>query len=143
MIVGEDERKYVKGLVLYLINGEINDGKRKKYLDGKYTYDEIMEIIFCKGGVEVFKLIKSNVIDFSFGKKYYGYSTYINMSKILMFMEVVVMKGIWDKLINSGIPYISIYDGMLVKKKDRFDVIDICNKHLVNELDCIRMKLNE
>ena len=143
IIVGENERGYVKSLVLYLINGDIKDGERKNYLDGKYSYDEIMEIIFCKGGVNVFRLLKSSSIDFKFGNMFYGYEMFKNMSKILMFMEVIVMKGIWDVLIKRGIAYISLYDGMLIKKKDRFEVMDICSNYLINDFDCIRMKLNE
>lgn len=74
---------------------------------------------------------------------FYGYEMFKNMSKILMFMEVIVMKGIWDELIKRGIAYISLYDGMLIKKKDRFEVMDICSNYLINDFDCIRMKLNE
>ena len=45
-------------------------------------------------------------------------------------------------LIKKNISYISLYDGMLVKKKDRFDVMDIVDNSLVGINDCIRMKIN-
>ena len=142
-IVGEDERSYIKGLVLYLINGEISDGRRKRYLDGKYSYDEMMIKIFGKGGYSVINRIKESSIDFKFGKSFYGYERFKNMSKVLMFMEVRVMKSIWDELIKRNISYVSLYDGMLVKKKERDDVMVLVNKVLINEFDCIRMKVKE
>jgi len=140
VLVGDDKRSYIKQLVLYLINGEPNDGRRKSYLNGMYDYDSLMEKIFGVGGFDVISKIKSSVFDFKFGDANYGYNTFKNMSKILMYMEVVIMKRIWDKLIDKHIPYISLYDGMLIKKSDRVIVESIVSSNLVGIDDCIMLK---
>lgn len=136
----KDVRRYYKNLVLYLINGEEEDGRRKKYINDTYSYDEIMELIFCKNGYAVIRKLKSSVFDFKIGKIYYGYERFKNMSKILMSMEVIIMKGIWDLLIAEKLCYISLYDGMLVKKKDKLRVVEIVESKLVGINSCIRMK---
>ena len=138
-IVGDDKRAYIKGLILYLINGEVSDGKRKNYLDGRFSYNEIMEFIFGSDCFKAINKIKSSVLDFKFGDTFYGYETFKNMSKILMYMEVVIMKGIWDELIKRNIAYISLYDGMLIKKSERHLINTIAENRLVGIDSCIRM----
>ena len=81
--INENDRIYMKELVLYLINGESNDGRRKRYLNGEYSYDEIMEKIFCKCGFEVIEKIKNSDMSFKFeGREYFGYERFKNMSRV-------------------------------------------------------------
>lgn len=139
--INENDRIYMKELVLYLINGESNDGRRKRYLNGEYSYDEIMEKIFCKGGFEVIEKIKNSDMSFKFeGREYFGYERFKNMSRVLMSMEVIVMKGIWEKLINKRIYYVSLFDGMLVKKSNLKEVLNIIGIQLIGMSSCIRFK---
>lgn len=139
--IGFENRIYIKELVLYLINGERNDGMRKKYLNDKYNYDEIMEMIFCKGGLKVIDIIKNSEIDFKLkGRNYYGYEKFKNMSRILMSMEVIIMKGIWGKMIINNIYYISIFDGMLVRGSDINYINEIIKSELVGINSCISFK---
>ena len=142
MIVDNFSRIYMKELVLYLINGESNDGKRKRYLDGKYSYDEIMKQIFCESGYRVLEKIKNSNMSFKFeGREYYGYERFKNMSRVLMSMEVIIMKGIWKKMINKGIYYISLYDGMMIRKSDIDLVMNIIGEELIGINSCIRFNI--
>jgi hypothetical protein len=142
MIVDNYSRIYMKELVLYLINGESNDGKRKRYLDGKYSYGEIMKLIFCENGYRVLEKIKNSNMSFKFeGREYYGYERFKNMSRVLMSMEVIIMKGIWKKMINKGIYYISLYDGMMIRKSDKVVVMNIIGEELRGMNSCIRFNL--
>jgi hypothetical protein len=134
------DRSYFKGLILYLINGEESDGRRKTYIDDEFEYDDLMTKVFGKGGFSVLSKLKNSVLDFRFGKKYYGFESYKNMSKILMYMEVQTMKGIWDIMITNKIDYISLYDGMLIKKSDKSSVKRIVETYLTGKDDCISMK---
>ncbi len=139
--IGEVNRKYMKGLILYLINGERGDGMRKRYLNNQFSYDEIMEKIFCKGGYEVIEKIKNSDIDFKLkGENYYGYERFKNMSRVLMSMEVLIMRGIWKKFIERKIFYISLYDGMLIKKSDLGIVNILIDSELEGLNSCIRFK---
>ena len=139
--IGEVNRKYMKGLILYLINGERGDGMRKRYLNNQFSYDEIMEKIFCKGGYEVIEKIKNSDIDFKLkGENYYGYERFKNMSRVLMSMEVLIMRGIWKKLIERKIYYISLYDGMLIKKSDLGIVNILIDSELEGLNSCISFK---
>jgi len=140
------QRKYMKELVLYLINGEKGDGMKRTYIDEMYTYDEIMHKIFCKGGYEAIERIKNTEFDFQINneKKYYGYQTYKYMSKLLMNMEVIIMRGVWRQLIENQIPYLSLFDGMMIKKRDLSRVLGIAEQYLMSGLDsCIRFKVKK
>lgn len=139
----EYKRAYMKELVMYLINGEKGDGLRKTYLNGRYTYDEIMEQIFCKGGYEAIERIKNTDLSFkrNNSKQNYGYKRYVNMSKVLMNMENIIMKGIWLRLIELKIPYISLFDGMMVKKSDLKIVLEVADQHLKGINNSIRLKV--
>uniref|UniRef100_UPI0040479424 hypothetical protein n=1 Tax=Polaribacter sp. TaxID=1920175 RepID=UPI0040479424 len=139
--IGEVNRVYMKELILYLINGERGDGLRKRYLNDMFSYDELMEKIFCKGGFRVIEAIKSSDISFKLGgRDYYGYEKFKNMSRVLMSMEVLTMKGIWRKMIDKKIHYISLYDGMLVRKSDLNIVNGIIDNELLGYNSCIRFK---
>ena len=86
--------------------------------------------------------LKNTSIDFKVGKTNYGYSQFKNMSKILSFMEVIVMKDIWRKLIKNKINYISLFDGVLVSSVDRNLVMELVNKNKgINS--CIRFKIDD
>ena len=132
----------MKELVMYLINGEKGDGKRKTYLNGRFTYDEIMEQIFCKGGYEVIERIKNTDLRFNRNnsKQNFGYKRYVNMSKVLMNMENIIMEGIWNRLIELKIPFISLFDGMMVKKSDLNIVLEVADQHLKGINNSIRLK---
>lgn len=144
-IIGKrgSERVYMKELVLYLLNGERSDGERKRYFESRFSYLEIMEKIFCKGGVEVIEKIKNSDLNFKLvgGKDIRGYLRYKNMSRVLMGMEVIIMKGIWKRLIEKEINYVSLYDGMMVKKSDVGVVLDIVGNELSDFSSCIRLKV--
>jgi hypothetical protein len=97
----------------------------------------------CKGGFEVIEKIKNSDLNFKLvgGKDIWGYKRYVNMSKVLMGMEVIIMKGIWKRLIDKGINYVSLYDGMMVKKSDVEVVLDIVSSELSGFNSCIRLKV--
>ena len=138
----KEYRDYIKQLTLYIINGKDDFSKDKKFIDNKYSYNEIGERIFGKGGWRCMEKLKNTSIDFKVGKTNYGYSQFKNMSKILSFMEVIVMKDIWRKLIKNKINYISLFDGVLVSSVDRNLVMELVNKNKgINS--CIRFKIDD
>jgi len=136
-----NKRVYLKELVLYLLNGKRDNCLKKRYLNDMFSYDELMEKIFCKGGFRVIEAIKRSDISFKLGgRDYFGYKKYKNMSRVLMSMEVIIMKGIWEKMIDKKIHYISLNDGMLVRKSDLNMVNGIIDNELLGYNSCIRFK---
>ena len=55
-----------------------------------------------------------------------------------MSMEVLIMKGIWKRLIDKGVYYISLFDGMMVRKSDKDLVMGIIGEELKGISSCIR-----
>lgn len=135
-----DSRDYIKGLILYTLNGKIEFSSDKKFIENKYTIDELGERVFSKGGWRCIQKLKNTSIDFKIGKTNYGYIQYKNMSKILSFMEVTIMKDIWRKLISNKINYISLFDGLLVSSIDKELVLELVNNNISNINGCIKFK---
>ena len=135
-----DSRDYIKGLILYTLNGKIEFSSDKKFIENKYTIDELGERVFSKGGWRCIQKLKNTSIDFKIGKTNYGYIQYKNMSKILSFMEVTIMKDIWRKLISNKINYISLFDGLLVSSIDKELVLELVNNNISNINSCIKFK---
>ena len=52
------------------------------------------------------------------------------MSKILMSIEVMFMEGKFRKLMNEGIRYLNIYDGLIVSSVDVNRVLEIMNENV-------------
>ena len=138
--IDDDRREYIKGLILYLINGKSEFSGDKKFIDNRYTIDELGVKIFGEGGWSCIQKLKSTTIDFQIGKSNYGYTQYKNMSKILSYMEVSIMKEIWRKLIKNKINYISLFDGVLVSSKDKELVFQLVNNNKDNINSCIKFK---
>ena len=127
-------------MTLYLINGKSEFSGEKKFIDNRYTIDELGVKIFGEGGWNCIQKLKSATIDFQIGKSNYGYTQYKNMSKILSYMEVSIMKEIWRKLIKNKINYISLFDGVLVSSKDKELVLQLVNNNKDNINSCIKYK---
>jgi hypothetical protein len=98
---------------------------------------------FEKRTLDLIEKIKNSDLNFKLvgGKDIRGYLRYKNMSRVLMGMEVIIMKGIWKRLIDKGINYVSLYDGMMVKKSDVEVVLDIVSSELSGFNSCIRLKV--
>lgn len=127
------KRGYMKELVLYILNGKRDFSKDLRFIDGKYDYDEIGRLLFGKRGFECIEKIKNSDLKFKKGKKFYGYKRYLNMSKILMSIEVMFMEGKFRKLMNEGIRYLNIYDGLIVSSVDVNRVLEIMNENVNND----------
>lgn len=121
------KRNYIKGLVINIINGKDDFFKNRRFIDNRYGYKELCELIFMKNGFECLSKLKEVEIDFKFGKNYYGYEKYINVSKILNLFEVEIMNEKSKLLMKEDIKYISLFDGLLVKKSDKDRVLKILN----------------
>ena len=122
--VDKDERKYIKGLVLYLLNGKVDFSLKKRFIDEKYNVEELGEKIFGVSGWSCLKKIKSVELE---KWEFYGFKSYLNMSKLLMSMEVIVMKSRWKELIKKKINYISLFDGFLVSRNEEDKVMNLMN----------------
>jgi hypothetical protein len=125
--VKKENRNYIKGLVINLINGKDEFLKNKRFIDNKYDYRELCELIFKKNGFECLSKLKGIEIDFKFGYNYYGYEKYKNISKILNLYEVEIMNEKSKLLMREDIKYISLFDGLLVKESDKDRVLKILN----------------
>jgi hypothetical protein len=135
-----DSRDYIKGLILYILNGKTEFSSDKRFIDNKYTIDELGERIFSKGGWKCIQKLKNTSIDFKIGKTNFGYTQYKNMSKILSYMEVTIMKGVWRKLISNKINYISLFDGVLISSIDKELVLELVNNNVSDINSCIKFK---
>ena len=62
------------------------------------------------------------------------------MSKILSYMEVTIMKGVWRKLISNKINYISLFDGVLISSIDKELVLELVNNNVSDINSCIKFK---
>tara|TARA_X000000950_G_scaffold55371_1_gene66308 strand:- start:34401 stop:35933 length:1533 start_codon:yes stop_codon:yes gene_type:complete len=137
--VNEDLREYLKGLVLYILNGNDEFNNNKRFVDEKYTIEELGVRVFGENGWKCINKIKKTNINFRFGKQFFGFSNYKNLSKILSYMEVYIMKEKWELLIKNRINYLSLFDGVLVSSKEKDMVLDIMNNNRgIN--NCIRFK---
>jgi hypothetical protein len=126
-VLKKEKRNYVKGLVINIINGKDDFFKNRRFIDDRYNYKELCELIFMKNGFKCLNKLKEVEIDFKFGKNYYGYEKYINVSKILNLFEVEIMNEKSKLLMREDIKYISLFDGLLVKESDKDRVLKILN----------------
>tara|TARA_R110000803_G_scaffold77361_3_gene142229 strand:+ start:4254 stop:5825 length:1572 start_codon:yes stop_codon:yes gene_type:complete len=137
----KEDRGYIKNLVLRLLNG-------KKLYDEEFVrrwgmdYDELMEFIFYDM-YEVIEYIKNNDVfkDYSydnvFGK--ISFFLYSNMSRMLMKLEVIVMKMVFDELIKNSIYYVSLFDGFMIGESNVNKTLGLV-KDKMSYLKCIRFK---
>ena len=118
-------RLYMKGLVLWLLNSHTDYGNDRLYVDGQFTKDELGERIFTKGGWDFIKEVKTltipqfegiygNIRDLDSTSHY----TFKNLNLLLNKMEVGIMQKIFRELIKRDIPYLSIFDGVIVKQSN-------------------------
>ena len=129
----DNSRGYIKELVMYILNGKRDFGKDLRFVNGKYDFEEIGKILFGKRGFECIEKLKNSDLSFSFGKTFYGFERYKNVSKILMSIEVMFMEGKFRKLMSEGIRYLNIYDGLIVSSVDVNRVLDIMNEEVLDD----------
>ena len=83
--------------------------------------------------------IKNVEID---GFDLYGYESYKNISKLLMKMEVIIMRERWKELIKNDIPYLSLFDGFLIRSKDMDYVMNMMNRDYGID-NCIKFRVSK
>jgi hypothetical protein len=141
-------RLYMKGLVLWLLNSHIEYGNDRLYVDEQFTKDELGERIFTKGGWDFIKEVKTLVIPQFEG--IYGnirdlespsHYTFKNLNLLLNKMEVGIMQNIFRELIKRDIPYLSIFDGVIVKQSNVKAVKNAINTALYDIDDTISFKV--
>ena len=59
------------------------------------------------------------------------------MSKILSKMEVIIMNERMSELKRNNIKYISLFDGVLVKRSEKEKVLSIMNRKYESDVDMI------
>lgn len=138
-VIDSDKRSYYKGLVLYLLNGKEEFLKGKKFIDNQYSGSVLGKMIFGERGWECLNKIKNIEID---GFNLYGYETYKNISKLLMKMEVIIMRERWKELIKNDIPYLSLFDGFLIRSKDMDYVMNMMNRDYGID-NCIKFRVSK
>lgn len=135
------DRGYVKNLILRLLNG-------KKLYDEDFVkrwgmdYDELMKYIFYDM-YDVIEYIKNNDVfkDYSYDNVFGKISFYLysNMSRMLMKLEVIIMKMVFDELIKNNIYYVSLFDGFMIGKKDVIKTLRLV-ENKISDFRCIRFK---
>lgn len=139
-VVDSKMRKYLKGNVLSLLN------TRKSFEYGKEfygnSYEQFMNVVFCSDGYKFLEYIKNNdVFEMYYEKNLFkGFLSYKNVPKLLMRMEVIVMKIIFDRLIKDGFKYISLFDGFLCKESEVNQVMNSVNKE-IKKFKCLEFKV--
>lgn len=139
-VVDDNMRKYLKANVLSLLN------TRKSFEDGKEfygkSYEQFMRIVFCNDGYEFLEYVKNNDLFEMYYEKniFKGFLSYKNVPKLLMRMEVIVMKIVFDRLIREKVKYISLFDGFLCKRSEVDKVINIVNNE-IEGFKCLEFKV--
>ena len=136
-VVSENLRKYLKRTVLSLLNTRKSFEDKKQFF-GR-TYEQFMKVVFMSDGYRFIEYVKNNdVFDRWYSEDVFAsFKSYVNMSKLLMRMEVIVMKIVFDRLINEGIEYVSLFDGFMVKESEKDRVINIVNAE-IEGFKCLR-----
>lgn len=135
--IDSTERKYVKKLVLKGLN--TNALFEKDFDKYGLDYDGFMKLVFGVKAYRFIEYIKShNLFNTHYdGNKLSFLELHENMSKLLMRIEVIVIKILLDRLIKEGVKYINLFDGIMIKGSDVDKVMDIINEEM-GVFRCIR-----
>jgi len=125
--ISKDERNYIKGLILYILNGKIDFSLNKKFINDRFSIMELGEKIFGVDGFKCIEKIKNSDVDFKMNSELFGYNRFKNMSKLLGSLEVMIMRSRWKKLIEMEIDYVSLFDGFLIGSDDKERVMNMIN----------------
>lgn len=134
MSFNKEDRRYIKSLILSVINGKDDLFVNRKFGNRNMSINEFGKKVFGNG-YECMNKLKNLVIEWNDEKSYYGFEKYINMSKILSKMEVIIMSERMSELKKNNIKYISLFDGILVKKSEKDKVLKIMNKKYLSDVD--------
>jgi hypothetical protein len=145
-----ESRLYMKGLVLWLLNSHTGYGEDKRYVDEQFSKEELGNAIFTKGGYQLIKDIKSLTIP-SYERIYgrvrdldsVSHNVFKNVSLMLNEMEVSIMQNIFKELIKRDIPYLSIFDGIVVKESDVTPVKNVLKTVLYHIDDSINFRVKK
>ena len=145
-----ESRLYMKGLVLWLLNSKTDYGINKQYIDEEYTKEELGNAIFTKGGYQLIKDIKSLTIP-SYERIYgrvrdldsVSHYAFKNLSLMLNEMEVSIMQSVFKELINRKIPYLSLFDGILVKANDITPVKNVLKTVVYHVDDSVNFRIKK
>lgn len=145
-----ESRLYMKGLVLWLLNSHNEYGNDKLYVDKQFTKEELGNAIFTEGGYQLIKDIKDITIP-SYEKIYgrfrdldkQSHFVFKNLSRMLMEMEVNIMQSVFRELIKRDIPYLSIFDGIIVKESNVKAVENILKVVLYHLDDTINFRIKK
>lgn len=137
--ISPNDRDYIKELILYTINGKIDFSKNNRFINQRYTIDELGIKVFGENGWRCINKIKNTEIS---GWELYGFEKYKNMSKMLMRMEVLVMRERWKKLIQNNIYYISLFDGVLIGNNNIEKVLPLMNNNYGVD-ECISFRVSK
>ena len=119
-----------------MINGKKDFFKNRRFGNKDYSYEEFGKRIFGNG-IECLNKLKELDIEWNDEKSYYGFEKYKNMSKILSKMEVIIMNERMSELKRNKIKYISLFDGVLVKRSEKEKVLSIMNRKFESDVDMI------
>ena len=132
----KSDRRYIKSLILNIINGKNEFFKNRRFGNKDYSFEEFVNRIFGNG-IDCINKLKDLDIEWKDEKSYYGFEKYKNMSKILSKMEVIIMNERMSELKRNNIKYISLFDGVLVKRSEKNKVLNIMNRKYESDLDMI------
>lgn len=67
---------------------------------------------------------------------------YTNLVWLLQNYEVKIMKGIWERLIEEDIPFLSVHDEIIVSNKHCLDAFGIMQENLERELGTVKINIH-
>lgn len=130
----KEDRNYIKDLLIRIINSNPLHHSNTSFIDKTFSFDELQSIIFSSHVKDFLNDIKSKKI-FKRGVK----KRNANITKVLITMEQRIMRMLKTKLVEQGIPYISLHDGVLVGEKNKEFTLSYCNQ-ISNKFPFIHFK---
>lgn len=117
LLLKSEHRDYIKDIVLRLINSNPLHMTKTTFIGGRFTFNELSVLVFGEGLTDLLNDIKSTFIYSDKKRKLWS-----NVTRLLMILEVKVMREINDQLMNVNIPYVNLHDGILVSS-NQIDIV--------------------
>ena len=117
LLLKSEHRDYIKDIVLRLINSNPLHMTNTRFIGGRFTFEELSIIVFGEGLTDLLNDIKSKIIYKDKKRKLWS-----NVTRLLMKLEVKIMREVNSQMLNVNIPYVNLHDGMLVST-NQIDIV--------------------
>lgn len=66
---------------------------------------------------------------------------YSNLAWLLQNTEVKLMRQVWERLLKNSIPFLSVHDEIIVRRRDDERALDLCNEIFSKEFDFFKINI--